>query len=325
MTTWPPSNVPAEHRSAFTREAPPCHLEFSQAFQCSADLRIGAVAMKDGRTFYQYRCATCKLTASEAVKKQCIPKDLLTNLVPAPSEKDAPHLPAAMAALRSAMGGPEQGFFFDRPEWQKTRRAVMRRDRTRCRLCRNEEAMSVHHKTYENCNDDFVAPLSDLVSLCLKCHGIIHEWNPYDQAARFFGLRHSRTDLESLYGEVAPALCDPQELVELRARNSGSGIWTAFRSYVMEISRGRCAVCDRPAEHLHHKVYRGLTKSRGLEPLSDVCALCEHCHTRIHQWNPIEAFIPKVGDNSPTISNCASRYKGFYMHLLNEPYWYFKP
>lgn len=37
------------------------------------------------------------------------------------------------------------------PKWQKKRLEIMRRDKFRCRLCKDEETqLSVHHKEYIN-------------------------------------------------------------------------------------------------------------------------------------------------------------------------------
>ena len=323
MITWPPTDVPKEHRQAFTRQMPPCFLQCSQAFPCECKLKAEAVIRKDDRLFHQYRCQTCNLTASQAVKKQHIPPHLLSAKLPTPSTSDVPNLPAAMLLLRRAMGGHEQGFAFDRPEWRHLRDQALRRDGHRCRLCRNAKATSVHHRSYEHCDDNFVAPLDDLVSLCMRCHDIVHEWNPFEAAARVWGLNHNRKTLMELYATSAPALPDDPALHLLRLSRHPTKIWSAFRAYIHDRSEHRCEVCGRESSEIHHKVYRGVPAAGGFEPASDVVAMCRHCHESVHAWSPIQAFIPKQDESATCARNCASRYKGFFMHLLVEPYWYF--
>lgn len=57
------------------------------------------------------------------------------------------------------------------PKWQKKRLEIMRRDKFRCRLCKDEETqLSVHHKEYINGNEPWDYDNSYLVTLCEHCH-----------------------------------------------------------------------------------------------------------------------------------------------------------
>lgn len=52
-------------------------------------------------------------------------------------------------------------------EWAAKRFLVLYRDGFRCSICGSTEELNVHHKTYQNV---FHEPLSDLITLCRKCH-----------------------------------------------------------------------------------------------------------------------------------------------------------
>jgi 5-methylcytosine-specific restriction endonuclease McrA len=56
-------------------------------------------------------------------------------------------------------------------EWQHRRRQVLLRDAYVCRICGSEEDLHVHHLTYDR---KFNEPLYDLVTVCEKCHKLIH-------------------------------------------------------------------------------------------------------------------------------------------------------
>lgn len=62
------------------------------------------------------------------------------------------------------------------PEWAKKRKAAFDRD-NQCKLCGDRGAKTgnplvVHHMTYERI---FNEEMSDLITLCNKCHGYVHE------------------------------------------------------------------------------------------------------------------------------------------------------
>ena len=57
-------------------------------------------------------------------------------------------------------------------KWHKKRLAVLQRDGFRCVRCGSKNQLQVHHKTYRNI---FNEPLSDLITLCKKCHKKQHK------------------------------------------------------------------------------------------------------------------------------------------------------
>lgn len=57
--------------------------------------------------------------------------------------------------------------------WRLKRRAVLARDRGRCRLCGNAgKGMEVHHLTYARFKNEL---LDDLLTLCHGCHAAVHQ------------------------------------------------------------------------------------------------------------------------------------------------------
>lgn len=57
-----------------------------------------------------------------------------------------------------------------------------------------------------------------------------------------------------------------------------SPVWRAKRKRVMDRDNWRCA-CGARAEQVHHRSYAQI----GREPLSDLIAVCDACHTQIHE------------------------------------------
>jgi len=60
--------------------------------------------------------------------------------------------------------------------WLSIREQVYERDNHKCKLCDSGKHICVHHLSYENLYNE---RLEDLITLCRKCHYIIHKQNPY--------------------------------------------------------------------------------------------------------------------------------------------------
>ena len=55
--------------------------------------------------------------------------------------------------------------------WQKKRLEIFRRDKFRCRLCKDEEtSLNVHHLVYDDVENPWDYENKDLVTLCEHCH-----------------------------------------------------------------------------------------------------------------------------------------------------------
>ncbi|KKK61540.1 hypothetical protein LCGC14_3013320 [marine sediment metagenome] len=58
------------------------------------------------------------------------------------------------------------------PEWKQKRDLVLERDDFTCQSAGEKQSLQVHHITYENL---FNEPLEDLITLCNRCHCIVHK------------------------------------------------------------------------------------------------------------------------------------------------------
>ena len=76
-------------------------------------------------------------------------------------------------------------------QWRNFRLLVLQRDEQRCVLCNGDEALEVHHRTYERLGEEL---LSDCYTLCQVCHLMVT-----DQQRR---LRYEKKTLPP-FGNVA--------------------------------------------------------------------------------------------------------------------------
>jgi len=60
--------------------------------------------------------------------------------------------------------------------WKEIKNQVLERDDNRCRLCNSKNDLQVHHRTYNNLENE---RLEELTTLCKKCHYITHKRNPH--------------------------------------------------------------------------------------------------------------------------------------------------
>jgi hypothetical protein len=56
-------------------------------------------------------------------------------------------------------------------EWELLRILVLQRDKNKCRLCSRRDCLEVHHLTYKRIGHE---RMSDLVTLCDRCHNDMH-------------------------------------------------------------------------------------------------------------------------------------------------------
>jgi len=67
------------------------------------------------------------------------------------------------------------------PQWSTKRKAILKRDKFRCRCCGNGASLQVHHRQYhKNKNtSDYKAPWEYedklLITLCNRCHNKGHQ------------------------------------------------------------------------------------------------------------------------------------------------------
>lgn len=53
--------------------------------------------------------------------------------------------------------------------WYQVRNIIIKRDKSRCKICLSSEKLQVHHTTYKNHFKEHLH-LEDLITLCSKCH-----------------------------------------------------------------------------------------------------------------------------------------------------------
>lgn len=66
--------------------------------------------------------------------------------------------------------------------WNEIKEQVLERDKHRCRLCDSSDNLQVHHRTYDNLHNE---DLEELITLCKKCHYIVHKTNPQLQYSMY--------------------------------------------------------------------------------------------------------------------------------------------
>ena len=60
-------------------------------------------------------------------------------------------------------------------KWQRLRLEVMQRDQVRCRACKCENNLNVHHLYYESGKHIYDYEIESLVTLCENCHSKLHK------------------------------------------------------------------------------------------------------------------------------------------------------
>lgn len=85
--------------------------------------------------------------------------------------------------------------------WLGIREQVYERDGHKCKLCDSPKNICVHHLSYENLYNE---KLEDLVTLCRKCHYIIHKENPFAdyQSYRYYVLLKEKEDKYKKFKET---------------------------------------------------------------------------------------------------------------------------
>jgi len=83
------------------------------------------------------------------------------------------------------------GTYYDTEEWRKTRIRIFSRDDNECQACQ-KHAQCVHHLTYERLGKENDI---DLISLCSRCHNIIHEI----QDSKWYGYKLTPNEIQSIH------------------------------------------------------------------------------------------------------------------------------
>lgn len=75
----------------------------------------------------------------------------------------------------SEIKNPRYQEYLHSQEWKNIREEILERDGHKCKLCGSTENLRVHHKSYE-CLYEEECAMQDLITLCEKCHGELHDF-----------------------------------------------------------------------------------------------------------------------------------------------------
>jgi len=106
------------------------------------------------------------------------------------------------------------------PKWQKKRLEIFKRDKFRCRICKDDEnELHIHHKEYISDTDPWDYPNELLITLCEHCHHEIEHLKSEYPEVSFKEIRiHKQTGwtngfrivIVSFYGHLLLRIYDGQ-------------------------------------------------------------------------------------------------------------------
>lgn len=67
----------------------------------------------------------------------------------------------------------------ERKEWKTKCSQIRNRDGNKCALCGSTENLNVHHIYYKDGRHAWEYPNSALITLCQKCHQLVHSYNDF--------------------------------------------------------------------------------------------------------------------------------------------------
>ena len=65
-------------------------------------------------------------------------------------------------------------------------------------------------------------------------------------------------------------------------KNKKAGISTINRKQIKNEFKGRCALCNKTANHLHHIFYKSEDRSK-VDDINNLIPLCVECHLKVHK------------------------------------------
>lgn len=81
--------------------------------------------------------------------------------------------------------------------WQETRAKRLKIDKNRCYLCGTPKGLNVHHIRYNNLGNEDVK--SDLVSLCYRCHSMLHRVKDSSRNEYYRAVRDERYGIPNAF------------------------------------------------------------------------------------------------------------------------------
>jgi 5-methylcytosine-specific restriction endonuclease McrA len=138
----------------------------------------------NGVTQYKMQCTTCGKCGSAIARASLTPGQLAVaesyddQLSQRYWDKQQEHRQREIES-KSREWWSAYNTYMRSQRWADKRRRVLERDNGICQACLKRPATQVHHKTYENCQNERgefgYEPLFDLESVCDLCHEWFHE------------------------------------------------------------------------------------------------------------------------------------------------------
>jgi hypothetical protein len=70
----------------------------------------------------------------------------------------------------------ENDEYYFSEKWKRKRVYILNRDNYLCQMCLTNQAVHVHHLSYQHFSNELT---SELISVCKRCHEIIHDKEPF--------------------------------------------------------------------------------------------------------------------------------------------------
>jgi hypothetical protein len=156
-------------------------------FNCEhLNFEIRSLMLESGGFQYKKQCLDCGQVFSQAIRHAAVlNKDKIKPIDEALKEKYYDSIRTQSADIRqmrrayaeysdiahSAEWHKAHAEYLQSPLWQSKRELILRRDNYTCQRCQSATATDVHHITYHNLGNEYNF---ELVSVCRRCHDIIH-------------------------------------------------------------------------------------------------------------------------------------------------------
>jgi 5-methylcytosine-specific restriction endonuclease McrA len=145
-----------------------------QATVDTAECRHGVTGLRErtysnGTKHYQMQCRSCGAPVGSTVPKRHVQGSVEPWDESLREDCNLARLQAIQEEWEEKRNTYQE--YLSSEDWGRRRQAVLERDGGRCQACLKVEATQVHHKTYKHIYNE---PLFDLVSICRRCHEMLH-------------------------------------------------------------------------------------------------------------------------------------------------------
>lgn len=140
------------------------------------------------------------------------------------------------------MARGEYAHYLRSPAWHRKRTERLVKDRHRCRKCGSKERLEVHHLTYDRVGGN--EQMSDLWTLCQKCHAGVHGAKPKKNPRAIPKYRAPKRKTKLMGSKPRPDSVLPRLLLNLLNPRYGKSMYghrapTSRKALVDRIERER--------------------------------------------------------------------------------------